>query len=47
MTEKIHKTQLGDIHYWTNILNNMQISLKIAFMTTAQWKVFLKIMHNF
>ena len=27
MTEKIHKTQLGDIHYWTNILNKDSVTL--------------------
>ena len=27
MTEKIHKTQLGDIHYWTNIINKDSVTL--------------------
>ena len=42
MTEKIHKTQLGDIHYWTNILNKDSVTLVFLPGLTADHRLFEK-----
>ena len=42
MTEKIHKTQLGDIHYWANILNKDSVTLVFLPGLTADHRLFEK-----
>lgn len=42
MTEKIHKTQLGDIHYWINILNKDSVTLVFLPGLTADHRLFEK-----
>ena len=42
MTEKIHKTQLGDIHYSTNILNKDSVTLVFLPGLTADHRLFEK-----
>ena len=42
MTEKIHKTQLGEIHYWINILNTDSATLVFLPGLTADHRLFEK-----
>ena len=42
MTEKIHKTQLGDIHYWTNIIDENAVTLVFLPGLTADHRLFEK-----
>ena len=42
MTEKMHKTQLGDIHYWINILNKDSVTLVFLPGLTADHRLFEK-----
>ena len=42
MTEKIHKTQLGDIHYWINIIDENAVTLVFLPGLTADHRLFEK-----
>jgi pimeloyl-ACP methyl ester carboxylesterase len=42
MTEKIHKTPLGDIHYWTNIIDENAVTLVFLPGLTADHRLFEK-----